>query len=283
MLEWWHIVLLALVGTIVDFRICHDNMNVPWNGFGSLESVFYGTAQNPMQGRPLFAWLMGWIKNEQWRVGIYVWMKCVGFFLSMYLVNALVGAFLAMVFYVALLACTQFDYIDTTYESAAMAGSIMAFMNQHPLALIGIAFLWSLMRETAWSMPVLAMGFGWIVFALLLAAVVAVGRWIPVLVYGKKESYVGDLRKLFGINLRELREWISLPGLLPLEACGVSVMVVIGLLVAFLVGVGTVFPAYWMSIAFILSGFLVFGKWNETRVLVPAVVPALCICEAIWK
>ncbi len=186
-MDYLVITFLCLVVIYADLRITRHNMNVQWNGLGSVAPVCAGKSLVPMQYRVLVPWLWKVCGATDAAYLIIRQVSIVFALFSAYLFfgNLLHTTILGMFFVLAAL----YDYTDVYIEVGLFA---LAFTMLGSMWLIPITLLATLNRETAVFIPITAFCSGHIQLSLLaLFFGWSIGYFLPRLIYGPKKRYCG--------------------------------------------------------------------------------------------
>lgn len=266
----WLIPILSLVVLVADWRVCHGNMNVRWNGFGAVESVIQGKAMLPMQYRVFVPWLTWLVGGGYWSYMLVKYCGIVFMFSSFHFYLGVLGVSqtLGTLALAAFLPITyMFDYADAYWDLGFLALAFGIILLGGNIWLLSVVVaLSALNRETTVIIPVInaVLNFQWLVIVPFL--VLSVGL-LPRILYGRKPRYC-RFNQIPG-NLWSIRGDIK------------SLKVISGYLHTFLIAVGSILiilifgetlSGLWIiGLGMTLLGVLISvpGKWNEVRIYLP--------------
>jgi len=203
--------ILALFLLYVELRMTSYNMNVVWNGYGSIAPVLKNESMAPMQYRVLVPWLYKYLPvfNGKYRYilikGLGIWFALLSF--AFYCKSFGYTWWHGVLFLTAILPVFfLFDYADCFFEFGFLASAcaISTQSQQHLVWLVPLTLLAALNRETGVFIPILYYVLtGGIVGALFLMGVFLTGYAIPRIYYGKKKRYCSAV--MLKRNLDDLR------------------------------------------------------------------------------
>lgn len=265
--------VFALGLCVTEYRAVRDNMNAVWNGLGCCRSVLRGSALNPMQNRPLIPWYVSCWPRRQRTFG-YVVLKGTGIFTSLWTMYLWLGLLAAAILGLLIAGTFCYDYADYAWE--------LAFINLSYL-LGGWAWVvivpWALMRESAVFGVLISACGGFVAAASVSFVLLIVTRSGVRLWYGAPRRYV-SLKQVLDLNWGDCHEWArSLPFSFVSPFTVSLTWITAALTIVVICSLRQpVFPtSFIVPFGAMLGAALIWGKWNETRVFLPAMVPVIAV------
>jgi len=275
-----YILFLWLVVSYADFKMTKHNMQVSFNGLGSIPLVLRGESRQPMQYRVLIPWLCYLFNRESKKEPpLRTYLHLRWFFILTSLVSsywyfsvlslsALLPVSILALFYVWV---ALYDYTDIYVEITILALSFGVISTQPVFALPALAVLaiiGTLNRETTIIVP-LALAFsGMYQDAIIVGVFVASGLYIPRAFYGKKERYCSFNQTMN--NLVEIKKTYA--GGPPIVLNEYTIFFIsLAICTTVYCVVGEMGPID-LAVLLVCVLLIVPAKWREVRVFAPMIL-----------